>query len=77
MLLDLSEFYEHIDHVALVESACEHKFPPMLLLGALHVNRGQKYISRENRISPAMEAGTSIIARCPYAPGPSILAMHQ
>ena len=76
LLLDLKEFYEHVDLHQLANQANKHGFPAVLLQGALQVYTGPRYIQGEACLSAPIRAERGIMASCPYAVGLSKLALH-
>ena len=76
LLLDLKEFYEHVDLDSLITQASCHGFPAVLLQGALQVYIGPRYIQGESCLSAPVRAERGIMAGCPFAVGLSKLALH-
>ena len=76
LLLDLKEFYEHVDLNSLITQASCHGFPAVLLQGALQVYTGPRYIQGESCLSAPVRAERGIMAGCPFAVGLSKLALH-
>ncbi|CAE7204709.1 unnamed protein product, partial [Symbiodinium sp. CCMP2456] len=77
LLLDLRGFYENVSHKALIKSAFKHKYPVLLLHGAMQLYRGKRHLCAENMVSAPLVATQGILAGCPLAPGLSKLVMHD
>ena len=76
LLLDLKEFYEHVDLDIFITQASCHGFPAVLLQGALQVYTGPRYIQGESCLSAPVRAERGIMAGCPFAVGLGKLALH-
>ena len=61
LLLDLKGFYENVSHKALVASAFKHKYPPLLLHGAMQVYRGKRHLCAEGMVSAPLAATKGIV----------------
>ena len=75
--MDLSAFCEHIDNRQLINDARALGFPENLLYLAMSVYTGQRIISIDGLISPAVTATKGILARDPLAPILAKVALYQ
>ena len=75
LFVDLSTFYEGVDHLRLCESASNAGFPDLLLHLAMEAYRGGRIIVSDEVASPMAYARKGIIAGCPLAPTLSKLAV--
>ncbi|CAE7600840.1 unnamed protein product [Symbiodinium sp. CCMP2592] len=76
LLLDLREFYEHVDLVGLTHSAMEHDFPPIVLHHCIQLYTHSRYICTEGVLASPVRPTRGVIAGCPFAPGLSKLVLH-
>ena len=77
LFMDLSAFYEHIDHRQLIEDARALGFPENLLYLAMSVYTGQRIISIDGLVFPAVTATRGILAGDPLAPILAKVALYQ
>ena len=77
LLLDLKGFYENVSHKDLIVGAFKHRYPALLLHGAMQLYRGKRHLCAENMVSAPLVATQGILAGCPLAPGLSKLVMHE
>ena len=77
LLLDLKGFYENVSHKDLIVGAFKHRYPALLLHGAMQLYRGKRHLCAENMVSAPLVATQGILAGCPLAPGLSKLVMHD
>ena len=77
LFVDLSTFYEGVDHLGLCEAASRAGFPDLLLHLALEAYRGGRIIVSDEVASPTAYACKGIIAGCPLAPTLSKLAVGE
>ena len=77
LFVDLSTFYEGVDHLGLCEAASRAGFPDMLLHLAVETYRGGRIIVSDEVASPTAYACKGIIAGCPLAPTLSKLAVGE
>ena len=77
LFVDLSTFYEGVDHLGLCEAASRAGFPDLLLHLALEAYRGGRIIISDEVASPTAYACKGIIAGCPLAPTLSKLAVGE
>ena len=77
LLLDLKGFYENVSHKDLILGAFKHRYPALLLHGAMQLYRGKRHLCAENMVSAPLVATQGILAGCPLAPGLSKLVMHD
>ncbi len=75
LFLDLSTFYEAVDLEALVHTATQLQFPPLLLHSALRSYLGARVLTCEEAVSPPLYARRGLLAGCPLAPMLSKLAL--
>lgn len=66
VLLDLSNFYDKIDHDLLIQEALELGFPPMILYFALMVHKGPRVLVAETVASEPIQPKNGILAGCPF-----------
>ena len=77
LFVDLSTFYEGVDHLRLCDAASRAGFPDMLLHLAVEAYRGGRIIVSDEVASPTAYACKGIIAGCPLAPTLSKLAVGE
>ena len=68
LYMDLSAFYEHIDHHTLIQQALDLKFPPMILYLAMSVYQGPRLVMVDGVASPTFAAKRGVLAGDPVAP---------
>ena len=76
LFLDLSTFFETVDHHKLAHMAEILAFPATVLNVALQVYRGGRVICAEGQTSPPAFPTRGIVAGCPAAPVLSKVALH-
>ena len=76
LFLDLSTFFETVDHHKLAHMAEILAFPATVLNVALQVYRGGRVICSEGQTSPPAFPTRGIVAGCPAAPVLSKVALH-
>ncbi|CAE7617054.1 hypothetical protein AK812_SmicGene43458 [Symbiodinium microadriaticum] len=77
LFVDLSTFYEGVDHLRLCESASRAGFPDLLLHLAVEAYRGGSIVVSDEVASSTAYARKGIIAGCPLAPTLSKLAVGE
>ena len=77
LFIDLSTFFESVDHTRLIQVAGEVGFPPLLLELSLRLYRGARVIQAEGTATPPQYATRGIIAGCPMAPSLSKVALFK
>jgi hypothetical protein len=77
LFVDLRQFYERVDHGAMIRAGQEMHFPDLLLCLATQLYRGSRYIDGEGSLSPPVRAERGLMAGCPLAPILAKLAIHK
>ena len=77
LFVDLSTFYEGVDHLGLCDAASRAGFPDLLLHLAVEAYRSGRIIVSDEVASPTAYACKGIIAGCPLAPTLSKLAVGE
>ena len=62
VLLDLSNFYDKIDHDLLIQDALELGFPPMILYFPLMIHKGPRVLVAETVASEPIQPKNGILA---------------
>ena len=75
VFIDLTTFYETVEHELLIQQAKILGFPQVVLNIALQIYRGERLISSEGRVSHPIWASRGIMAGCPIAPALAKLAL--
>ena len=77
LFLDLTTFFETVDHERLAATADEVQFPATLLNIALQVYRGARVLDAASSQSPPPYPTQGVVAGCPIAPCLFQLALHK
>ena len=77
LYMDLSAFYEHIEHHALIHQALDLCFPPLPLYWALSVYQGPRLILVDGVASPTFAAKRGVLAGDPIAPLLAKVALYK
>ena len=75
IFLDLTTFYESIEHEQLISEAKRLGFPATVLLWVMHAYTGPRILSCPEGTAPAIHATRGLIAGCPAAPALSKVAL--
>ena len=75
IFLDLTTFYESIEHELLISEAKRLGFPAAVLLWVMHAYTGPRILSCPEGTAPAIHATRGLIAGCPAAPALSKVAL--
>ena len=66
MLLDLTNFYDLVDHDLLAKEALSLGFPPLVLCLCIQVHKGPRIVQSGNCASRPILPQRGIIAGCPF-----------
>ena len=77
LFVDLSTFFESVDHGRLIQVAGEVGFPPLLLELSLRFYRGARVIQAESTVAPPQYPTRGIIAGCPMAPSLVLVTRYE
>ena len=77
LYMDLSAFYEHIDHHVLIYQALDLSFPALLLYLALSVYQGPRLVMVDGVASPTFAAKRGVLAGDPIAPLLAKIALYK
>ena len=67
VLVDLSAFFEHLDHEVLWDRALDANFPEPITRLAVASYRAPRHITQDGRIAPPLAADRGVIAGCGLA----------
>ena len=77
VFMDLSAFYEHISHDALIADALEIQFPAHLLHLAMSIYMGRRMIRVSNLVTPSFTADRGVLAGDLLAPVLAKVALRK
>ena len=66
LLLDLTCFYDLVDHNLLAEDALSLGFPPIVLFLCLQVHKGPRILQAQDVVSEPIQPRKGILAGCPF-----------